>query len=114
MQDKWNQFVFELIEARKKDVVEDVYHKMVEHQLEILGWAKWKEEICHKPNIPIGNGNHIQPDILVRRDGEDMFVVEVKRPGHTRSKKDMEQLQSYMRQAQRPRVTGKDGATYSL
>ena len=54
-------------------------------QLKLLGWLKSKGDICHKANIPIGNNNYIQPDILVRKDGIDQFVIEVKRPVHSQT-----------------------------
>lgn len=98
MQEKWNYFVYDLCEAIKKDVDEDNYHSLIETQLQHWGWAKYKGEICHKPNIHIGNNNRIEPDILIKRDGEDEFVIEVKRPSHKQSNKDVEQLLSYMRQ----------------
>lgn len=97
MQEKWNYFVYDLCEAKKKDVDEDSFHTLIETQLQHLGWAKFKGEICHKPNIHIGNNNRIEPDVLIKRDGEDEFVIEVKRPSHKQSKKDVDQLLSYMR-----------------
>ena len=97
MIEKWNYFVFDLCEAKKKDVDEDSFHALIETQLQHLGWAKYKGEICHKQNIHIGNSNRIEPDILIKRDGEDEFVIEVKRPSHKQIKKDVEQLLSYMR-----------------
>ena len=97
MQEKWNYFVYDLCEAKKKDVDEDSFHTLIETQLQHLGWAKFKGEICHKPNIHIGNNNRIEPDVLIKRDGEDEFVIEVKRPAHKQSKKDVDQLLSYMR-----------------
>lgn len=97
MQEKWNYFVYDLCEAKKKDVDEDNFHTLIETQLQHLGWAKFKGEICHKPNIHIGNNNRIEPDVLIKRDGEDEFVIEVKRPSHKQSKKDVDQLLSYMR-----------------
>lgn len=97
MIEKWNYFVYDLCEAKKKDVDEDTFHTLIETQLQHLGWAKFKGEICHKPNIHIGNNSRIEPDILIKRDGEDEFVIEVKRPSHKQSKKDVEQLLSYMR-----------------
>lgn len=97
MIEKWNYFVYDLCEAKKKDVDEDSFHTLIETQLQHLGWAKFKGEICHKPNIHIGNNNRIEPDVLIKRDGEDEFVIEVKRPSHKQSKKDVDQLLSYMR-----------------
>ena len=98
MQTKWNQFVYLLCEAKKKNVEENDYHSLIEQQLQLLGWFLFNGEICHKPSIHIGNSNHIQPDILIKKDGDEEFVIEVKRPSHKLVKKDVEQLQSYMRQ----------------
>lgn len=55
MIEKWNYFVYDLCEAKKNDVDEDSFHALIETQLQLLGWAKFKGEICHKPNIHIGN-----------------------------------------------------------
>ena len=98
MKEKWNQFVYDLCEAQQRDVDEDEYHRLIETQFQLLGWAKYRGEICHKPNIPIGNNNFIQPDILMKRDGEELFVIEVKRPIHSISQREIQQLESYMRQ----------------
>ena len=98
MQTKWNEFVFGLCRAKEKNSEEREYHQEIERQLQLLGWSLYYKEICHKPSIHIGNSNHIQPDILIKKDGEEEFVIEVKRPSHKLVKKDVEQLQSYMRQ----------------
>ena len=98
MQEKWNQFVYYLCEAKKNGVEEPEYHSMIEAQLQLLGWMKYKNEICHKPNLSIGNNGHIQPDILIQKDDKKQFVIEVKRPLHTQMAKDRDQLVSYMRQ----------------
>lgn len=98
MQEKWNQFVYVLCEAKKKDVDEDTYHQLIENQLQLLGWAKYKGEICHKHNVPIGNSKFIQPDILIRDGEDDLFVIEVKRPVHQQTERERVQLESYMRQ----------------
>ena len=98
MLEKWNQFVFDLCEAKKRDVDEDAYHSLIETQLQLLGWAKYKGEICHKTNIPIGNSKFIQPDILVKLDDDYQFVIEVKRPVHSQTERERVQLESYMRQ----------------
>lgn len=98
MQEKWNQFVYVLCEAKKKDVDEDTYHSLIENQLQLLNWMMYKGEICHKPNIPIGNSKFIQPDILIKSENEEQFVIEVKRPVHTQTERERVQLESYMRQ----------------
>lgn len=98
MQEKWNQFVYYLYEAKKNCMEEPEYHSMIEAQLQLLGWMKYKNEICHKPNLSIGNNGHIQPDILIQKDDKKQFVIEVKRPLHKQIAKDRDQLVSYMRQ----------------
>lgn len=98
MQEKWNQFVYYLCEAKKNGVDEPEYHSTIEAQLQLLGWMRFKNEICHKPNLSIGNNGHIQPDILIQKDDKKQFVIEVKRPLHTQIAKDRDQLVSYMRQ----------------
>lgn len=98
MLDKWNQFVYYLCEDKKRNVDESKYHKGIEERLELLGWMKFKEEILHKQNVPIGNGGFIQPDILIQKDEKNQFVIEVKCPSHIQKEKDINQLVSYMRQ----------------
>lgn len=98
MLDKWNQFVYYLCEDKKRNVDESKYHKGIEERLEFLNWNQFKKEILHKPNVSIGNGGHIQPDILVQKDGKKQFVIEVKCPSHIQKEKDRDQLVSYMRQ----------------
>lgn len=98
MQEKWKSFVYPLIEDIKQDVEEESYHLHIENQLIPLGWAPWRGEIKHKPNLRIGNRKSIQPDILVANNGEEQFVIEVKRPNHVQQAENIEQLESYMRQ----------------
>ncbi len=98
MQETWKRFVYPLIEDKKQDVEEDTYHRHIENQLMLLGWEPWKGEIIHKQSLRIGNRNRMEPDILVARDGEYQFVIEVKRPRNAQTKEEITQLESYMRQ----------------
>lgn len=98
MQETWKRFVYPLIEDRKLDVEEEPYHRHIENQLMLLGWEPWKGEVIHKQSLRIGNRNRMEPDILIARDGEYQFVIEVKRPGNTQIKEEITQLESYMRQ----------------
>lgn len=98
MLDTWNKFVWKLIECKNKNVEEAVYHNLIEDKLELLGWAAYRGEICHKAKIPIGSNGNIQPDILMKRDDENQFVIEVKRPNHTQRERELRQLFSYMLQ----------------
>ena len=83
MQETWKRFVYPLIEDKKNDVEEETYHRHIENQLMLLGWEPWKGEIIHKQSLRIGNRNRMEPDILIARDNEYQFVIEVKRPGNT-------------------------------
>ena len=85
MQETWKRFVYPLIEDKKQDVEEDTYHRHIENQLMLLGWEPWKGEIIHKQSLRIGNRNRMEPDILIARDDEYQFVIEVKRPGNTQA-----------------------------
>lgn len=98
MQETWKRFVYPLIEDKKHDVEEETYHRHIENQLMLLGWEPWKGEIIHKQSLRIGNRNRMEPDILLARDGEYQFVIEVKRPSNTQVKEEITQLESYMRQ----------------
>ncbi len=98
MTDTWNKFVYKLIECKNHNVEEATYHSTIEDKLELLGWAAYRGEICHKINLPIGSVGCIQPDILVRKDEENMFVIEVKKPNHIRNERELQQLFSYMLQ----------------
>lgn len=98
MQETWKRFVYPLIEDKKQDVEEETYHRHIENQLMLLGWEPWKGEIIHKQSLRIGNRNRMEPDILVARDDEYQFVIEVKRPGNIQAKEEITQLESYMRQ----------------
>ena len=98
MKEKWNEFVYDLCEARNRNAEESEYQFIIESQLKLLGWLKSKGEISHKANIPIGNNNFIQPDILIKKDDTDLFVIEVKRPVHLMTDRERQQLVSYMRQ----------------
>ena len=98
MQETWKKYVYPLIEDMKNDVEEETYHRHIENQLMLLGWEPWKGEIIHKQSLRIGNRNSMVPDILVARDGEYQFVIEVKRPGNIQAKEEITQLESYMRQ----------------
>lgn len=97
MQENWKRFIFDLIEAKKANLDEDGYHKLIENQFQLLGWSKYNGEICHKSSLAVGH-THIVPDIVIKKDDEVQYVIEVKRPDHKISKHDIIQLESYIRQ----------------
>ena len=92
----WNEFCSYLIDCKERDVSEERYHEIIESQLSVLGWKRYKGEICHKERIPSGHG-FAEPDIVVKKDGVNQMVIEVKKPNHLQTKEERLQLLSYMR-----------------
>lgn len=92
----WNEFCTYLIDCKERNVSEQRYHEIIESQLSILGWKRFKGEICHKERIPSGHG-FAEPDIVIKKDGISQIVIEVKKPVHVQTKDERVQLLSYMR-----------------
>lgn len=97
MQEKWQEFIYDLCEDKKNKVEEKVYHSTIENLFRLLGWVKHKGDICHKERFHNGNNNSLEPDIMIKKDGENQFIVEVKRPVYSQTEKERQQLLSYMR-----------------
>ena len=74
MQEKWNQFVYDLIESKAKNIEEEPYHVLIENQMQLLGWAKYRKEILHKLNVTTGR-TFIQPDILIEKDAISVMKI---------------------------------------
>lgn len=92
----WNEFSSYLIDCKERNVSEELYHDIIESQLSVLGWKRFKGEICHKERIPSGHG-FAEPDIVIKKDGVNQMVVEVKKPNHQQTREERLQLLSYMR-----------------
>ena len=95
--DIWQEFCYDLIEARKNDVLEDKYQDIVESNLRQLGWSKVHGEICPKERINVGSHNQVEPDITIKTNGIPIFVIELKRPNNSITLRQEQQLLSYMR-----------------
>lgn len=93
----WQDFVVDLIDDKKNDVVEDVFQDHIEAALRLLGWSKAQGEICPKERINVGSCNQVEPDITLKQNGESQVVIEAKRPSNKINKRQEEQLLSYMR-----------------
>ena len=92
----WNEFCSYLIDCKERNVSEDRYHEIIESQLSLFGWSRFKGEIVHKERIPSGHG-FAEPDILLKKDNVNQVVIEVKKPNHAQHRDDRVQLLSYMR-----------------
>ena len=97
---KWKDFAFDLVEAKKKELLEQPYQEKIEAAFRVLGWSKAKGEICPKERINIGANNQLEPDITFKINNKPVFVVEVKQPTNNLIPRQEEQLLSYMRMRQ--------------
>lgn len=97
---KWQDFAFDLVEAKKKELLEQPYQEKIEAAFRALGWSKAKGEICPKERINVGANNQLEPDITFKISNKPVFVVEVKQPTNKLFQRQEEQLLSYMRMRQ--------------
>ena len=65
-----------------------------------LGWRP--DQIIEQLSLQLGSTERLVPDMLVRKDDHDSFIIEVKKPGHKKTKRDIDQLLSYMKQLEIP------------
>ena len=93
----WQEFCYDLVEARKDDILEEPYQNIVEMNLRQLGWSKVQGEICPKERINIGSHNQIEPDITLKIEDKPVIVIEMKRPRNIITPRQEQQLLSYMR-----------------
>lgn len=97
---KWQEFAFDLVEAKTNEILEKPYQEKIEAAFRALGWSKAKGEICPKERINVGANNQLEPDITFKINGTSVFVVEVKQPTNRLTQRQIEQLLSYMRMRQ--------------
>lgn len=97
---KWQDFTFDLVESKEKEILEQPYQEKIESAFRALGWSKAKREICPKERINVGANNQLEPDITFKISGKPVFVVEVKQPTNKLLTRQEEQLLSYMRMRQ--------------
>lgn len=86
--------------AKRSDELE--YQDSVKYiiLLDGLGWNE--SQIKEQVSIQLGSTKRIVPDIIVEKDKQNRFVIEVKKPGHRKNQKNVEQLVSYMKQLETP------------
>lgn len=65
-----------------------------------LGWNN--EQITEQPSLQLGSTERLVPDILVQKDERNSFIIEVKKPGHKKTNRNIDQLLSYMKQLEIP------------
>lgn len=62
-----------------------------------LGW-NLKEEIVEQPTLPLGSTERLIPDIVIKKEGKPQFIIEVKEPRHQQQLRNIQQLESYLKQ----------------
>lgn len=96
--EKWNELCFILSESIPANASEQVFELKVIQAFEKLGWSHFKKEISVRENIQLGASNRIMPDIIIKSDDTNLFVIEVKNPSaDLKNPTYQNQLSSYMR-----------------
>ncbi len=95
---KWNDIVLTLRELKEKGADECNYQKSIEEQFKFLGWSISGGCVESKPVLPEGNAKSLVPDIVLKKNGERVLVIEVKKPNNRLTSRQELQLFSYMRQ----------------
>ncbi|MBR5825418.1 MAG: hypothetical protein IKY67_14900 [Paludibacteraceae bacterium] len=98
MNSNWLEIVETLQPFIYQNSIESEYQKEIENCLKILGWKKSNGTMLSQESIPIGNGNSIRIDILLKKNGIPALPIEIKRPQNICNQKQRNQLMSYMRQ----------------
>lgn len=96
--EKWNELCFILSESIPSNASEQVFELKVIQAFEKLGWSHFKKEISVRENIQLGAANRITPDIIIKSNDTNLFVIEVKNPSaDLKNPSYQNQLSSYMR-----------------
>lgn len=96
MENKWKEICY-LMKINKASS-EDLFQSEIVNIFEKLGWSRFNEEIEEKRKISIGSANSLKPDIIVKNNTKDLFVVELKKPTARYTERNDSQLFSYLRQ----------------
>lgn len=96
--EKWNELCFILSESIPSNASEQVFELKVIQAFEKLGWSHFKKEISVRENIQLGASGRITPDIIIKSNETNLFVIEVKNPSaDLKNPSFQDQLSSYMR-----------------
>ena len=92
----WNTICKDILEKRAKQATEKDYHELVyTHFKYLLGWHC--EHIENQFQLRVGSVSTYFADMVFFKNNEPVFVIEMKEPNHTQSKKGLEQLYSYIK-----------------
>lgn len=96
--EKWNELCYNLSENISANLSEDLFELKVIQSLDILGWKGFKGDLKIRSSFQVGASKRLVPDIIVKSENKDLFVIEVKKPGIPLNSEFGSQLKSYMRQ----------------
>ncbi|MDR2671790.1 MAG: GxxExxY protein [Coriobacteriales bacterium] len=94
----WNEICFLINEHRTRGSAERDFQIEAENMFEKLGWSRYRDEIISQKVIPIGSAQNLKPDIIIKSEGKNVIVVELKKPSVDIIDRNAQQLISYMLQ----------------
>lgn len=94
----WDEICRQVEILKQRNAPESDMQTLFENIFVELGWSRLQGELLPQWEIPIGAANRLILDIIIKSNGENLFVVEVKRPTNEVMDKYIRQLQSYMLQ----------------
>ena len=96
-QEKWNKICeyYEKYYAESEEVIQKLWEKMFS---EIFGYSSLDGEIESHRKIQLGSTERLIPDIIIKNDQEDLFMVELKREDLSIDSSRKKQLYSYLKQ----------------
>ena len=96
----WSQ-ICKLMGYAKTQTEMDYQRSIIDIVLEMgLGWHT--EQISEQYCLHLGSTERLVPDILVTKDIQNKFIIEVKKPSLVKTQRDIDQLTSYMKQLETP------------
>jgi len=96
--ERWEELCFMLSQSLPKTVSEQLFEQKVIQVFDKLGWREYKGEITIRESIRVGSANRVEPDIILKTEGKNHVVVEVKKPSVDINYPGFkDQLSSYMR-----------------
>ena len=96
----WNMLCQIMSHADRQN--EMTYQKYIKDMILEIGLGWHKEQIVEQLSLQLGSIERLVPDIIVKKNNRNCFVIEVKRPGHIKTQKNIDQLISYMKQIETP------------
>lgn len=100
----WNNFCKNVIKAKENNQKEITFEKstMID-LLSSLGWSQLRNNLIEQKRMSVGHTEVFADFVLVDADSKkEQIVIELKRPKHTQTQEDIEQLASYMKQSYCP------------